>query len=98
MLFISRKEFVPFDWEIVAPGYQRNLPHLTQPGVIYFITFRLADAVPMRIALRWKQEQDEWLLNHPKPWNQPTEMEFRRLFTLRMERWLDTGHGSCLLR
>jgi REP-associated tyrosine transposase len=98
MIFIGSKEFVPFDWEAVAPGYQRNLPHLTQPGVIYFITFRLADAVPARVVERWKQEQDEWLLSHPKPWSSQMELEFRRLFTLRMERWMDAGHGSCLLR
>jgi len=98
MLSIGPQEFVPFDWQEVAPGYQRNLPHLTQAGVIYFITFRLADAVPMKIAGRWKQERDEYLQKHPKPWDQMTEMEFRRLFTLKMERWMDAGHGSCLLR
>ncbi|MFC5453786.1 transposase [Prosthecobacter fluviatilis] len=98
MLSIGPKDFVPFDWNAVAPGYQRNLPHITQPGVIYFITFRLADAVPAPVAARWGQERDAWMQSHPKPWGEQEETEFRRLFTLRMERWMDAGHGSCLLR
>jgi REP element-mobilizing transposase RayT len=98
MLLIRRKEFIPFDWEAVVPGYTRNLPHITQPGVMYFITFRLADAVPTEIAERWKRERDEWLTRHPKPWDAVVEAEFRRRFTARMERWMDAGHGSCLLR
>ena len=98
MLFIGPKDFVPFDWDSVAPGYQRNLPHFTQPDVIYFITFRLADAVPAPVAEQWRQQRDAWLQSHPKPWGPQDEKEFRRLFTLRMEQWMDAGNGSCLLR
>ena len=39
-----------------------------------------------------------WLRFHPEPWDTETEQEYHKRFTGAIERWLDAGHGSCVLR
>jgi hypothetical protein len=75
-----------------------RLPHWQQVGAVYFITFRLADAVPLRLREEWEEERSIWLRLHPKPWDPGTEADYHRKFSGAVERWLDAGHGSCLLR
>jgi len=59
------------------------LPHLDQPGLIQSITYRLADAMPATRRAEW-----EAIL-------QLIDDSTRRT---QLERYLDAGHGSCLLR
>jgi len=94
---ITAQDFWPFDWEAVGKSYRRRLPHLTQPGAIYFVTFRLADSVPSEVAAQWNDEKTCWIAMHPPPWAAEIEREYHRRFTMRMERWLDAGHGPCVL-
>jgi REP element-mobilizing transposase RayT len=75
-----------------------RLPHWQQEGAIYFITFRLADAVPHRLRIQWESEREAWLRVHPEPWSTQTEREYHARFSSAIERWLDVGHGSCILR
>ena len=98
MRVITSADFKAFDWEAVATSYRRRLPHLTQPGAIYFVTFRLADSVPLEVSRRWNEDKSVWLQAHPPPWPPGLEREFHRRFTMRLERWLDAGHGECVLR
>jgi putative transposase len=77
---------------------RHNLPHWQQPGVTYFITYRLADAIPNSLLTRWKKEREIWLSFHPTPWTADVEDEYHRRFSSEIERWLDAGHGSCVLR
>lgn len=95
---ITAQDFHPFDWEAVAKSYRRRLPHLTQPGAIYFVTFRLADSVPLEVSRRWNEDKAAWLGLNPPPWTPELERQYHRRFTMRMERWLDAGHGGCVLR
>lgn len=74
------------------------LPHWEQPGASYFVTFRLADSLPQKKLDDWKLERDEWLAANPKPWSVELENEFHKRFSSTIERWLDAGHGSCVLR
>ena len=39
-----------------------------------------------------------WLKEHPEPWTREVELEYLRTFQGQIERWLDQGHGECLLR
>lgn len=64
----------------------RSLPHWRQPGVTYFITFRLADSLPAE-----KRHELEWSLTQPDQDNHPT-------FTPHLEELLDSGYGECLLQ
>jgi REP element-mobilizing transposase RayT len=57
------------------------LPHVDVPGLIQFITFRLADSLPMKVLAEWKAQESisarkESL--HPK-----------------IESYLDLGTGAC---
>lgn len=64
--------------------YSRGyLPHFDKPGLIQFISFRLADALPA-------SRRHEWVALLQR------EDERERL--LGIERYLDRGHGSCCLR
>ena len=73
-------------------------PHWQQHGAVYFVTFRLADSVPSSLLSQWQYERQNWLRFHPEPWSEEIEMEYHQRFTGAIERWLDAGHGACLLR
>jgi putative transposase len=75
-----------------------RLPHWQQEGAVYSVTFRLADAVPHQLRTQWECEREAWLRAHPEPWNKETEREYHVRFSGAIERWLDAGHGSCILR
>ncbi|MBI5397371.1 MAG: transposase [Verrucomicrobia bacterium] len=77
---------------------ERKLPHWTQLGATYFVTFRLADSIPQSLLLEWQHEREIWLRLHPEPWSPQVEAEYHHRFTRRMEDWLDTGAGECHLR
>jgi putative transposase len=73
------------------------LPHWQQKGATYFITFRLGDSIPTHLRTQWEEERATWLRFHPEPWDPDTEQEYHKRFTGAIERWLDAGHGSCVL-
>ena len=77
---------------------RRNLPHWEQEGATYFVTFRIADAVPAELLKEWKQEFETWKKFHPEPWDARTKHEYQERFQDGREKWLDQGHGACLLR
>jgi REP element-mobilizing transposase RayT len=74
------------------------LPHWQQTGAVYFLTFRLADAVPAKLRRQWAQEREAWLRFHPEPWSVEIEQKYHNRFSGVIERWLDAGYGSCALR
>ena len=75
-----------------------KLPHWGQGEAMQFVTFRLADAMPKAKLRRWGVERENWLKVNPKPWSPEREKEYHRLFTKKMEDWLDEGVGSCVLK
>jgi putative transposase len=75
-----------------------RLPHWQQGGAVYFVTFRLADAVPYRLRSQWESEREAWLRVHPQPWDAEIEREYHERFSSAIEQWLDAGYGSCILR
>ena len=78
---------------------QRRLPHWKQPGTAYFVTFRLADSIPKQKLEQWNREREAWLAMHPEQKLSPDLCrEYYRLFNARIEEWLDSGEGTCILR
>ena len=67
------------------------LPHLDQPELIQFVTFRLSDSVPAEVVAEWKAEL---ALTGREPADDPRCAELRE----RIERYSDQGHGACWLR
>ncbi|MDP4584638.1 MAG: transposase [Verrucomicrobiales bacterium] len=91
----SPRFFNPFG-EIQKHG--AKLPHWEQTGVTYFITFRLGDSIPQSQLKSWKAERSHWISRHPEPWTESEEAEYHRRFSAEIDRLLDQGTGSCLLR
>src|SRR5260370_7281887 len=63
------------------------LPHFDGGELAQFITFRLHDALPGSVLVRWKEE-----LKHEK------SAEVEAVMRRRVEAYLDQGHGSCYLK
>jgi len=76
---------------------QNHLPHWNQDRATCFITFRLGDSIPTKLLADWRNEREEWLQNHAKPWSTESEMEYHKRFSTRIDQWMDQGYGSCLL-
>ncbi len=94
----SAFSFRPFDPHAAVTITRRNLPHWRQAGGTYFVTFRLADSLPAPLLAEWRADFTAWSRHHPQPWDESTEKEYDSRFATRLERWLNEGHGSCLLR
>jgi REP element-mobilizing transposase RayT len=63
------------------------LPHFDIGEIQQAITFRLADALPREVIIRWQQELESTD-------SEPAQEQLR----IRIARYEDAGHGSCLLR
>lgn len=87
-----------FDWDALFSRRHRNLPHLCQEGVVYFVTFRLRDSIPQSRLQYWRWQSEQWLQQHPPPHSEADLEQIRNLCLRRVERFLDRGHGSCLLK
>ena len=92
-------------WEFFNPRTEidlrtgGNLPHWEQGAVWYFITFRLADALPRAIAEELQRERDQWKEAHDRSALSRSELaEYRRLFSARYEDLLHACNGTCVLR
>ncbi|MES2595858.1 MAG: zinc-binding dehydrogenase, partial [Verrucomicrobiota bacterium] len=96
-VLLDVRRFTPYDPNKKTEKARRNLPHWEQEGVTQFVTFRQADAIAQEKLDQWVKERETWLQTHPQPWDFETEELYQRLFSERMEEWLDQGAGSCLL-
>ena len=88
--FVKKNEFIR-----ITGG---TLPHWHQTGKVQFVTFRLADSLPQTKLEEWKTLKKQWQQTHPKPWDDKTKDEYNHFLGEKMERWLDAGHGSCMLQ
>ena len=84
--------------------YARHLPHWRQLGVAYFVTFRLADSIPLTVMAEMQHEADSWRQRFasrtaPMSGSELAEwQEFQRARLRKLERLLDESHGECLFR
>lgn len=78
--------------------YIRNLPHWRQPGATYFVTFRLADSLPRNKLNELRRLRIEWEQRNSSPRSNSAWEEYARITAQQVERWLDHGYGSCLLK
>ncbi len=77
--------------------YTRHLPHWRQEGATYFVTFRLADALPREKLDDLKYTKLLWEQKNPSPTDQDWQT-YARTVLRKTERWLDEGYGSCCLK
>ena len=90
--------FTPFDPDAPVGIYGRHLPHWRQDGATYFVTFRLADAIPQTKLRAWEREMTDWLKKNPEPHNAEQKADYHERFTEKFQHWLDAGSGKCVLR
>lgn len=77
------------------------LPHWTRPGASYFITYRLGDSLPAHVLRRWRAHRAHFIERAARVGRSLTDIEKGRLdklYSERVEKWLDRGMGECLLR
>ena len=84
-------------WKSVDQS-ENKLPHWEQPGATYFVTWRTADSLPQHFLEQQQRDKDFFLSQHPKPWETEIQEEYNQKFTAKLEEYLDSGHGKCLLR
>ncbi|SFI47082.1 transposase [Planctomicrobium piriforme] len=84
-----------------------HLPHWSQPGVTYFVTFRADDSIPASVSELWHRRRAEWLFHHGILVDDPTwrnrlrklslekQLEFEKTFSCEFLSFLDRGYGSC---
>jgi Rad3-related DNA helicase/REP element-mobilizing transposase RayT len=77
------------------------LPHWTRDGAVYAVNFRLADSLPRHVLEAWLRDRDAIIGNakqQRRPLSPEESRELDRLHSEHVEKYLDAGHGACLLR
>ena len=72
-----------------------RLPHWQLDEATYSITFRLRDSLPRDIAAALIREREQSIR---LTMNRSERAEVDRLFSLKLDSYLDQGYGSCILR
>lgn len=72
-----------------------RLPHWEVDNAVYSVTFRLADSLPLDIERSLILERARMLRTLT---TDAERARFADAFALRLDRYLDEGYGSCLLR
>jgi len=78
-----------------------RLPHWEKDNATYFVTFRLADSLPRTVLERVASERASILQLARQQSRELTPSEgqhLKRLSSVRIEQYLDSGAGSCSLR
>ena len=89
-----------FDESSLKKTSGENVPHWTCDNATYHVSFRLADAVPKSQTQQWLRERQSILDNAMRMRRDLTpqeEKKVRYLYSERIERYLDAGHGECHL-
>lgn len=77
-----------------------HLPHWESQGATYFVTFRLADSLPEAALQSIEFERKDIVKNARQQNRELTAVEQERLdklFSERIEQYLDSGQGACYL-
>jgi len=76
------------------------LPHWTRDGAWYAVTFRLWDSLPQHVIQSWISERKNIVKTAERMKRSLSEREEQMayLYSEKIERYLDAGHGSCLMR
>ncbi len=91
----NKSESVSFG---VTKRYGAKLPHWTKPNGVYFVTFRLADSVPISVQRQWKAERDIRLAEAIQQNRQLSLDDQQRWFSEKIDDYLDSGVGACWMQ
>jgi REP element-mobilizing transposase RayT len=91
-------DFRGLDAHEPVKAYYRHLPHWRQEGATYFVTFRLADALPQQKLNYLKRLREHWERTHPEPRSRDDWEAISRELFRHEDVWLDEGYGACHFR
>jgi len=77
------------------------LPHWTQDGGWYSVTFRLWDSLPQQVVDSWLFERKNIIktaAQMKRPLSDHEERRLAHLYSEKVERYLDAGYGSCFMK
>lgn len=86
------------------------LPHWRQDGCTYFVTFRLADSIPVPKLQELEHDRRCWLRSHGIEPETPNwerafaalpdgvRRQYQRQIGATLDKFLDAGYGECILR
>jgi len=97
------RNFRGLDPHLEVNTYKINLPHWRQTGVTYFVTFRLADALPQSIVRDLELERRSFRDRVEREKLEGVDLReateaFSKHYGQHLDDHLDKGHGSCALR
>jgi Rad3-related DNA helicase/REP element-mobilizing transposase RayT len=78
-----------------------HLLHWTKEGSLYAVNFRLTDSMPQHVLKEWASERNEIVARARNQNRSLTDEEIDQLQHLhseKVEKYLDAGHGECLLK
>ena len=78
-----------------------RLPHWTREGATYAVTLRLGDSVPKAVVESWRFERQDIIRTATQQGRPLTSFEAEhldKLFSEKVERYLDEGRGQCWMR
>jgi REP element-mobilizing transposase RayT len=78
--------------------YTRHLPHWRQVGATYFVTFHLADALPVAKRNELVSMRRDWEHRNQPPRSEAAWTNYAKVAFRMLEEWLDAGHGKCWFR
>ena len=79
-------------------GEEQDVQSQDSRGNAYFVTFRLADAIPANDLNKLHVARQQWMAVHSKPYDDAEENAYERQFNQKIEDWLNGGYGGCILK
>ena len=87
-----------FDPQMPITFWRDKLPHWQQPGKTIFVTFRLCDSMPQSVMKYYQGMKEQFIRQHPYPWDSDIYKKYGELIASPLERYVDAGYGSCVLK
>ncbi len=98
---VSITGILPVEELPITKRHEAKLPHWTQTGATYAVTFHLADSLPATVVEAWKREREEIeqrakSQNRSLTWHERKELQ--HLYATRVDSILNAGEGACYLK
>jgi NAD+ synthetase len=98
---VSTSGILPVEELPITKRHGAKLPHWTQTGATYAVTFRLADSLPATVVESWKREREEIeqrakSQSRSLTWHERKELQ--HLYAARVDSILNAGQGACYLK
>ena len=98
---VSTSGILPVEDLPITKRRGAKLPHWTQTGATYAVTFRLADSLPATVVESWKREREEIeqrANSQSRSLTLHERKELQHLYAARVDSILNAGQGACHLK